>query len=66
MLNKSPEFYLYYVSFRRDDSAEEPIALGITPAEAITNAEQKVGGKKADFTIREITADEYRTLEKYL
>jgi hypothetical protein len=53
-------------SVRRGDSAEEPIALGFTPAEAETNAEQKVGGTKSDFVIREVTAEEFRTLERYL
>ena len=39
---------------------------GFTPAEAVTNAEQKVGGRKADFIVREISTEEFRTLERYL
>jgi hypothetical protein len=33
MLNKSPEFNLYYVAFLKDDPAKEPIAASYsTPA----------------------------------
>jgi hypothetical protein len=47
VLNKTPEFDLYYVAYLRDDPANEPIATSYSAPEAA----HKTGRAKMDFEV---------------
>ena len=59
MLNKIPEFDLYYVAYLKDDPAKEPVASSYSAPGVLAEAAHKTGRAKADFELREISRDEY-------
>ena len=49
MLNKIPEFDLYYVAYLKDDPAKEPVATSYSSPGVLAGAAHKTGRAKADF-----------------
>jgi hypothetical protein len=66
MLNKIPEFDLYYVAYLKDDPAKEPIAASYSAPGVLADAAHKTGRAKADFELREISKEEYERLQALL
>jgi hypothetical protein len=66
MLNKSPEFDLYYVAYLKDDPAKEPMAASDSAPGVLAEAAHKTGRAKADFELREISREEYERLRSLL
>ena len=66
MLNKIPEFDLYYVAYLKDDPAKEPVAISYSAPGVLAEAAHKTGRAKADFELREISREEYELLVKLL
>jgi hypothetical protein len=66
MLNKIPEFDLYYIAYLKDDPAKEPVATSYSAPGALAEAAHKTGRAKADFELREISKEEYERLKSFL
>jgi hypothetical protein len=66
MLNKIPEFELYYVAYLKDDPAKEPIATSYSAPGVLAEAAHKTGRAKADFELREISKEEYDRIRSLL
>lgn len=66
MLNRAPEFDLYYVAYLKNDPAKEPIAASYSAPEVLAEAVHKAGRAKADFELREIRKEEYERLKSLL
>jgi hypothetical protein len=66
MLNKIPEFELYYVAYLKDDPAKEPIATSYSAPGVLAEAAHKTGRAKADFELREISKEEYERIRSLL
>jgi hypothetical protein len=66
MLNKIPEFDLYYVAYLKDDPAKEPVATSSSVPGVLAEAAHKTGRAKADFELREISREEYERLRSLL
>jgi hypothetical protein len=66
MLNKSPEFDLYYVAYLKDDPAQQPIAASYSAPGVLAEAAHKTGRAKGDFELREIGKGEYERLRSLL
>ena len=62
ILNKIPEFDLYYVAYLKGDPAKEPIAASYSAPGVLAEAAHKTGRAKADFELREISREEYDQL----
>jgi hypothetical protein len=58
MLNKIPEFDLYYVAYLKDDPAKEPVASSYSAPGALADASRKTGRAKADFELVQISREE--------
>ncbi len=63
MLNKIPEFDLYYVTYLKDDPAKEPVATSYSAPGVLAEAAHKTGRAKADFELREISREEHERLK---
>ena len=63
MLNKSPEFDLYYVAYLKDDPAQEPIAANYGAPGVLAEAAHKTGRAKGDFELNEISREEYERVQ---
>jgi hypothetical protein len=66
VLNKIPEFDLYYVAYLKDDPAKEPIAASYSAPGVLAEAAHKTGRAKGDFEIREISREEYEGIKSLL
>jgi hypothetical protein len=66
MLNRAPEFDLYYVAYLKNDPAKEPIAASYSAPEVLAEAAHKAGRAKSDFELREIRKEEYERLKSLL
>jgi hypothetical protein len=66
VLNKIPEFDLYYVAYLKDDPAKEPIATSYSAPGVLAEAAHKTGRAKADFQLWEISREEYERLKALL
>jgi hypothetical protein len=66
MLNKIPEFDLYYVAYLKDDPAKEPVATSYSAPGVLAEAAHKTGRAKGDFELREIGKEEYERLRSFL
>jgi hypothetical protein len=66
MLNKIPEFDLYYVAYLKDDPAKEPVAASYSAPGVLAEAAHKTGRAKADFQLREIGREEYERIKSLL
>ncbi len=66
MLNRIPEFDLYYVAYLKDDPAQEPIATSYSAPGVLAEAAHKTGRAKADFELREISREEYESIKSLL
>jgi hypothetical protein len=49
MLDQIPDFEDYYVVYRKDDPAKEPIVVGDSSPAALSDASRKTGRPKQDF-----------------
>jgi hypothetical protein len=65
VLNKTPEFDLYYVAYLKDDPAEEPIAASYSAPGVLAEAAHRTGIAKGDFELREISTEEYERLSEF-
>ena len=63
MLNKIPEFDLYYVAYLKDDSAKELVDTSYSAPGVLAEAAHKTGRAKADFELREISMEEYERIK---
>ena len=66
MLNRTPEFDLYYVAYLKDDPAKEPIAASYSAPGPLAESARKTGRAKADFELREISKEEYDKLKQLM
>ncbi len=66
MLEKIPEFDLYYVAYLKSDPAKEPVAASYSAPGVLSEAAHKTGRAKADFELREISREEYQRLKSLL
>jgi hypothetical protein len=66
MLDKKPEFDLYYVAYLKDDPAKEPVATSYSAPGVLAEAAHKTGRVKADFELREISQEEYDRLKSLI
>jgi hypothetical protein len=66
MLEKIPEFDLYYVAYLKSDPAKEPVAASYSAPGVLSEAAYKTGRAKADFELREISRKEYERLKPVL
>jgi hypothetical protein len=66
MLEKVPEFDLYYVAYLKSDPAKEPVAASYSAPGVLSEAAHKTGRAKADFELREISREEYERLKSLL
>ncbi len=66
MLNKIPEFDLYYVAYLKDDPAKEPIAVSYSSPGVLAGAAHKTGRAKADFELQGIGREEHERLKSLL
>jgi hypothetical protein len=51
VLNKTPEFDLYYVAYLKDDPAKEPIATSYSAPGVLAEAAHKTGRAKRRFRV---------------
>jgi hypothetical protein len=65
MLNQIPDFDEFYVVYRKDDPAEEPIMIGDSSPAALAEASRKTGRPKQDFELRRTGRNEYETLKRF-
>jgi hypothetical protein len=66
VLNKSPDFDLYYVAYLKDDPAKEPVAASYSAPGVLAEARHKTGRAKAHFELREISRVEYERLKSLI
>lgn len=61
-----PEFDRYFVAYRKDDEAKEPLATGESIPAIIADAAAKTGRPRIDFEVQEITRERYDVLRNFL
>jgi hypothetical protein len=66
MLHEIPEFDHYYVAYLKDDPAKEPIATSYSAPGVLAEAAHKTGRAKADFELREISAEEFERIKSLI
>jgi hypothetical protein len=66
MLNKIPEFDLYYVAYLKDDPAKEPVATSYSAPGVLAEAAHKTGRAKVDFELREVSKEEYERFKSLI
>jgi hypothetical protein len=60
MLHNIPDFEDYYVVYRKDDPAKEPIVVGDSSPAVLADASRKTGRPKQDFELRRIAGTNMR------
>ncbi len=60
-----PKFNRYFVAYRKDDEAKEPLATGESIPAIIADAAAQTGRPRTDFEVQEIRKERFEKLKEF-